>query len=270
MRKIYKRMNLQTFSKKIVEKLAVGSLSCVGSSLLLSSCASVVPQTMHTPLLTQRGQAEVVAAAGFHGMGIQAAYAATDHLAITVSGQQRIRNHKGHWAYAGEVGAGRLWHRPSSHHWAMYGGLGYGAGYANKGRGFIRLDDLLSTSDRIRYNYAYIQPTYALIEGNYGLTLAVKISQYHFTRWRQSSSYLERREINDSTLVFDTRVETVNVPARSMTLVQPGVNFYFGLGGRLRFLLTSSIAVPLQQQVPQVAALACGFGVQYRLGGPKE
>lgn len=241
------------------------TLTCLAAPLL-GSCAAVVPHTLQTPLVQQRGQTELGANLGLHGTDVQAARGLSERLTLTASAHQRIRSKHGHWAYSGEAGAGYGWTR-RRHQWSVYGGLGYGAGYAYE----TFCPDLCppSVSYRIRYGYGYLQPTYRLTpDPAFGLSMAVKIAAYEFLRWRETSSE-DRPDPNDPSRWIWQRT-TKNRPGFGGVTVQPGYNMFVGLTPHLRLQISQSFLVPLQKRFPSVLFFATGLGVQYYFGGRPE
>lgn len=239
---------------KIFYALALGAL--------LSSCAAVVPHTLQTPLVQQRGETELGANIGLHGTDVQVAHALSDHLTLTGSAHQRIRAKHGHWAYTGEAGAGYGWSR-ARHQWAVYGGLGYGAGYAFPTG---RLDgDRPTTHYRVRYGYGYLQPTFRFTPSrNFGLGIAVKVAAFDFVRWR-ASTYEWVYDPNDPTY---TKTNTVERPGFGGLTLQPGYNIFVGLAPHLRLQINQSLFLPMEDdRLPSIMYVATGLGLQYYFGG---
>lgn len=230
---------------------------------LLSGCAAVVPHTLQTPLVQQQGETELSANIGLHGSDLQVAHGLSDRLTLTASGHQRIRRKHGHWAYSGEAGAGYGWTR-RRHQWSVYGGLGYGAGYAYQ---TFNLDsDQPSTNYRVRYAYGYVQPTYRLTPSPaFGLSMAVKVAAYDFLRWRETSSEYAP-DPNDPN-VWLRQTTTVNRPGLAGVTLQPGYNMFFGLTPHLRLQVNQSLFLPLENRFPSVLVVATGLGLQYFFGG---
>ncbi|KAA9331557.1 hypothetical protein F0P96_15070 [Hymenobacter busanensis] len=230
----------------------------------LSGCAAVVPHTLQTPLVQQRGDTELGANVGLHGTDVQAAHAISDRLTVTGSGHQRIRSKHGHWAYSGEAGAGYTLARPNKQRWTVYGGLGYGAGYAYD----TFCPDLcdLPASYRVRYGYGYVQPTYLWTpDESIALSAGVKMAAYDFLRWRTSSREFVL-DPNDPRGVLEQRT-TTNQPGYGGLTMQPGYNVFARLTPRLRLQVSQSFLFPLQKTFPSVLIFATGVGVQYHFGG---
>lgn len=241
--------------------MLVKLLSLATTAALLSSCAAVVPHTLQTPLIQQRGQAELGANVGLHGTDVQVAYGLSDHLTLTASGHQRIRSKPGHWAYTGEAGMGYSWHR-TRHLWSVYGGLGYGAGYAFETGN--RDVDRPTTHYRVRYGYGYVQPTYCFtLSPDFAVGAAVKVAAFDFMRWRASTNRLTP---DPNGPIYTT--STVERPGFGGLTLQPGYNIMVGLTPRLRLLVNQSVLVPLEDdRLPSIQYLATGVGLQYCFGG---
>jgi hypothetical protein len=249
---------------RLVTPVPVKILYAAALSALLSSCAAVVPHTLQTPLVQRRGETELGANIGLHGSDVQAAHALTDRLTLTGSAHQRIRSKHGHWAYTGEAGAGYGWSR-ARHQWAVYGGLGYGAGYAFQ---TSRLDaDLPVTRYRVRYGYGYLQPTFRFTPSrNFGLGLAVKVAAFDFMRWH-SSTIRWVYDPNDPAQSA-TRTIVMERPGFGGFALQPGYNIMVGLTPHLRLLVNQSLFLPLDDdRLPSILYIATGVGLQYCFGG---
>ncbi|RTQ53511.1 hypothetical protein EJV47_01865 [Hymenobacter gummosus] len=244
--------------------MPVRIITVFATAALLSSCAAVVPHTLQTPLVQQRGETELSANIGLHGTDVQAAHALTNRLTLTASGHQRIRPKHGHWAYTGEAGAGYGWSRVR-HQWAIYGGLGYGAGYVFETGGLE--DDGPATHHRVRYGYGYLQPTFRFTPSrNFGLGIALKVAAFDLLRWR-ASTYRLVYDPNDPTFT-GTNTTTVERPGFGGLTLQPGYNLAIGLTPHLQLLVSQSFFLPLEEdRLPPLMYVATGLGLQCYFGG---
>jgi|GEM_PF-3896696 len=231
----------------------------------LSSCAAVVPHTLQTPWVASQGETEIGANLGLHGSDLQAAHALTEQVTLIGSVHQRIRSKHGHWAYVGEAGAGYNWQRPHNQRWTLYGGLGYGAGYAYDT--FCADGCGSPTSDRVRYGYGFVQPTYRWLAANsrFGLSAAVKVSAVDFLRWQETVSSYPGFPTDSTAGAYPTR--TTNRAGYGGIMLQPGVNFFVDVTPRLRLTYSGSLFVPLRRDFPSVLPFAVGIGLQYHVGG---
>ncbi|MCC3155681.1 hypothetical protein LJ737_00420 [Hymenobacter sp. 15J16-1T3B] len=246
--------------------MLVKFISATGLAALLSGCAAVVPHTLQTPLVQQGGQTELGANLGVHGTDVQVAHGLSERLTLTGSAHQRIRPKHGHWAYSAEAGAGYTFARPRHHRWTVYGGLGYGAGYAYE----TFCPDLcdLPASYRVRYGYAYLQPTYVWTpDESIALSAGVKLAGYDFLRWRTvSREFVSNPDPTDPFGGWE-RVVTRNRPGYGGLTLQPGYNIFVRLTPRLRLQLSQSFLFPVQARFPSVQLLATGLGMQWHFGG---
>jgi hypothetical protein len=237
----------------------------VGLAAGLGSCAAVVPHTLQTPWVEKRGQTELALQTGLHGTGLQGAHQLTDHVTVLGGLHQRVRNKRGYWAYTGEAGLGYSWPRQHRQTWSLYGGLGYGAGQSS-GSFCPDLCDL-SVSDRVRYGYAFVQPTFRwIIDPAFGLSVGVKVMAFDFLQWRQTSYSLRGYYADTAATAMMPTVK--NEPGFGGVAVQPGMNMFLRLSPHFRLNFNSSIFLPLQRRFPSAMPLAFGLGLQYYFGGP--
>lgn len=226
---------------------------------LLSSCAAIIPHTLMTPMVRHKGAAEIIASAGLHGFGLQAAYAPTNRTVLLASGHQWARG--GRWSLSGEVGGGRQWVQPNSGSWALYGGVGYGNGYSYDNFCLDICDDAPS-AERVRYTYAFIQPSYTLLLGSTSLGFAVRAQPLRLSRWETYS----RRYSSLDSLGYHSEYYLLNRRGHWLTLLQPGINVRQQVGRH--FCLTTSLSafLPVKSDAPTVLRLAGGVGVQIIFG----
>ncbi|RAK64144.1 hypothetical protein [Hymenobacter edaphi] len=244
--------------------MLVKLIAAASGAALLSSCAAVVPHTLQTPLVQHRGETELGANLGLHGSDVQVAHALSDRLTLTGSGHQRIRGRHGHWAYSGEAGAGYTLARPHKQRWTVYGGLGYGAGYAYE----TFCPDLcdLPVSYRVRYGYGYLQPTYLWMpDESIALSAGVKMAGYDFLRWRTTRHEPLPDPGNPPGGILQPT--TLDRPGYGGLTLQPGYNILTRLTPRLRLQLSQSFLIPMQKPFPSVLIFATGVGLQYHFGG---
>jgi len=159
----------------------------IGAVILLlccSSCASVyVSSVRNTPLMTRRGEFQGSASFG-NGANVNAAYALTDHLGITVGGMyannrpQRVNNtYRRHQST--EVALGYFGHT-SRISYETYIGYGAGRGYAQDSVfGLFFFANTQRTAEGA-YNKYFIQPTFAFRPKRFLLAVTVRITYVEF------------------------------------------------------------------------------------------
>lgn len=117
-------ITLSRFQFTIVLVLAVAGL--------LSSCAPLyVPNTVNTPIFTEKGEFQASAFAGTSGFDVQVAYAATDHLGFMVNGNFEDYESEPYDEYRKssfvEFGVGYFEKTESNSILEIYGGAGFGS-----------------------------------------------------------------------------------------------------------------------------------------------
>jgi hypothetical protein len=161
---------------------------------ILSGCAAIIPHTLMTPTVRQRGEAEISTSVGLHGISVQAAYTPSDNIVLLASGHHWTQGYR--WSWAGEAGGGRQWIRPNGGSWGIYGGAGYGAAYSYDPVFFD--GDEAPSGERVRYTYAFVQPTYTLVSERTSLGFAIRFQPLYLNRWETYGS----RSVSDSLLTY--------------------------------------------------------------------
>lgn len=226
---------------------------------MTSGCAALVPHTLLMPTVYAKGETEVDASVGIHGTSVQAAYAPRQGTVLLASGHRWGRGER--WSLSGEAGGGYQWLRPNGSSWGLYGGFGYGAGYAYDDFCGDRCSTL-STADHVRYTYAFIQPTFLPLHTENGsLGLAVRLQPLRLSQWQMTKDWITADSVG-------IQRETQNRAGKWVVLLQPGISTRRRLSHR--FWLTSGLSafIPLQQRrnAPTIFSLAASIGVQLKLG----
>lgn len=142
------------------------------SLCLLSSCVTLYkPNTIHSPMLTEKGDVTVGGAIALSGSGLynlQAAYAVSPKIGITTDGMYHQRtitygntNIEKLDMYFGEIGTGyfKKFGENNKSLFQCYSGMGYG-----KTNNKIDYDSLASPFLNAQYYNIYLQPGFAIID----------------------------------------------------------------------------------------------------------
>jgi hypothetical protein len=153
----------------------------LGMILSFSGCVTLYkPNSVYSPLLKAKGEANVSASVGMSGNGlvnVQAAYAVSNHAAIMVDGMYHNRESSDNSSveklniFSGEVGAGYFTMLGANKNklFQCYGGAGYGTS-SDK----IETTDQSNPEASARYFNVFVQPGVALITRD-NLELAVDL-----------------------------------------------------------------------------------------------
>lgn len=211
------------------------------AAFFLVGCArTLVPHTVYIPLVKDRGQAEVRISTGTNASEVQAGYQATDRLVVHLAllNKGRLGADKGF--RSADVGLGYYFELPNGR-WRLGGHVGVASGGGSSGSTgacFECVGPGSASEYRVRYSYAYVQPTVLLVEGtrSWGIGLRVGRAYYHrFDRMRADT--------------LGGPIRTMQYTGRQATFVQP--TFQFGF------------------QVSRWLALSTVFGLQGFVGVPQ-
>lgn len=237
--------------------------SVLVGALLLGNCAAVVPHTLMTPTVRAQGEAEVDLSGGLHGTSLQAAYAPSRGTVLLASAHRWTRAER--WSLGAEAGGGYQWIRPNGGSWALYGGAGYGAGYSYDSFCPDICGDT-PTNERVRYTYAFVQPTYTLLQNEYtNLGLAIRLQPLRLSRWQTYESRYTADTLGNNIEEY----YPIERAGQWLVLLQPGLNLRRRLGRHLNFTSGISAFVPLRNRsvpVPSILGLAASVGLQLVLG----
>ena len=161
-------------------------VSCIGS--VLSGCAvTLAPHIPYLPTIRNRGQAEARLSTGFSGSELQLGYQVTDklvvHTALLIKGRAQI----GHKLHSADVGVGYYYSSPNGL-WrlGMHGGLASGGGKSYvSGESFEGSFPTPPIDYRVRYTYAYVQPTVHLHADRHTWSLGLRVSRAYYHRFTQ-------------------------------------------------------------------------------------
>ncbi|MBC8085314.1 MAG: hypothetical protein H7Z21_19120 [Hymenobacter sp.] len=228
----------------------------------LGGCAAIIPHTLMTPTVRQRGEVEIDASTGLHGTSFQAAYAPANRTVLLASGHRWAVGNR--WSLAGEAGGGYQWVRPDGGSWGLYAGAGYGAGYSY-GHFCLDLCGNVPNGGQVRYAYTFLQPTYTLLqEQRTNLGFAVRLQALRLNRWQ---TYRVRYTAATDSSGYDIpEYYPLNRSGRWVVLLQPGINARRQLSRHVCLTTNLGALVPLQQDAPTVLRLSAGVGVQLTLG----
>ena len=242
----------------------------IGLFLLLTGCVTLYkPNTVFSPLLKARGEANTSALLGLSGNGLynlEAAYAVTDHAAVVLDGMHHSRQSGGDNAaverfnlFSMEAGAGyfTLLGTNGNILFQCYGGAGYGAS-SDK----IENYDQVNPEVNAKYSNVFIQPGIALIRDKFEVAFDLRANHVHmynihafmydeFDWWNTDFKYYSDTTLNF--LILEPAV-TMRVGGKSLKgvfqlgVVVPLVNSesYFNVNSSSRFgisLIKSSVGV---------------------------
>jgi hypothetical protein len=163
-------------------------LLCACGTGLLSGCAvTLAPHTPYLPLIRDKGQAEARVSTGFSGNELQLGYQVTDKLIVHSAFLTKGRSQNGTRLYSADLGLGYYYSSPNGFwRFGMHGGLASGGGKSYiSGAGFEGSLPTPPVDYKVRYTYAYVQPTVHLHQGRHTWSFGLRMSRayYHqFTR----------------------------------------------------------------------------------------
>ena len=164
--------------KQVLPAFAIG--------LLVGCAPTLIPHAAYLPLIRDRGQAEARLSTGLNGSELQMAYQATDKLVLHAAllNYRHGRSGDGKGFRSADLGVGYYYNSPNGF-WRLGGhaGMAYGGGTSGSSTCFECSGP--GSEYRVRYTYAYVQPTVLLLEGNqaWGFGLQVGRAYYHrFTK----------------------------------------------------------------------------------------
>lgn len=168
--------------------------------LILPACVPVyVPNTVHTPLLEEKGDLQVGGYVGASGVDLQAAAALTDHVGAfadfsiatesdPVNDDEANNEDFDHRHRFGEVGIGYFAPLGSRGHFEVYGG--YGRGWAESSDEYPSIFGTGVTVLRAtgRYRRLFVQPGAGVDLGPLRLNGAVRVAHVNFYEFETRSS----------------------------------------------------------------------------------
>lgn len=161
---------------------------------VLPACAPVyVPNTVHAPMLEERGDIQVGGYAGTSGIDLQAAAALTDHVGAFADfsfGNQEgdaddpANDDDFHRHRFGEVGIGYFTELGRVGHFEVYGGYGLGQAEAADEYQFISPGLVTATG---RYTRFFVQPAVGVDVGPLRVNGAARLVRVNFYEFETSS-----------------------------------------------------------------------------------
>ena len=217
---------------------------------LLNSCASLyIPNSVNTPLFTERNEATINANVGMNGWDLQAAYSPIKHVGIMVnsSGSPKLR------------GSNSSFHS----HAFLEGALGFSSRvgekgvielYAGAGQGNIETRSKVIVNNNAKYDQVKGEGTRLFIQPSFGL----KSSESEF-------SFSLRCIYNDLINVsYDNSTDLVK---RSGTFIEPTVTLRRDKGKiMLQSQVGASIPFNLSSNNIRLRPFILSVGICYRIG----
>lgn len=164
---------------------------------LLAGCApTLAPHSSYIPLVREQGEAEARVATGVGGSEIQLGYQLTNRLVVHAGGLSYGRKAAGTHFYSAEAGAGYYYPSPNGR-WrlGLHAGLAYGAGTSGN-NGCFECGDAPNSVFKVRYTYAYVQPTVLLLEdARHTWGLALLVGQTYYPKLSEQRTYPASNQI---------------------------------------------------------------------------
>ena len=201
----------------------------------------MVPHTAYIPLTRDQGQAEIRVSTGTNASEVQAGYQITNRLVVHTALLNKGGLSTSKAFRSADLGLGYYYESPNGL-WRLGGhaGLASGAGSSGSTGGCFECVGTGSASEyRVRYSYAYVQPTVLLVEDvrSWGFGLRVGRAYYHrFDRMRADT--------------LGGPITTTRYAGRQVTFVQP--TFQFGYQVSRRFAFSAVLGVQGFVGTPQV------------------
>jgi hypothetical protein len=164
-------------------------LSCVASAL--SGCAvTLAPHIPYLPAIRDEGQAEARLSTGFTGSELQLGYQVTDKLVVHAALLTKGRSQSGHKLRSADLGLGYYYSSPNGFwRFGVHGGLAYGGGRSFvSGASFEGSEPTPPVDYRVRYTYAYVQPTVHLHEDRHTWSFGFRVSRAYYHQFMRTSA----------------------------------------------------------------------------------
>lgn len=215
----------------------------------LTGCApTYVPNTVHNPMLTEKGDVHAGGFLGSNGFDLQAAVAVRDHVGVSAdfsyANQEEEEDSDFHRHHFGEVGIGYFTDMDPVGQFEVYGGYGRGQAEAFDTYEFFGSGSVRATG---RYNRFFVQPAVGFEAGPLRLNGAVRLVWVDFYEFETSRETVPR----DAGVVFYE-------PALGLSLGTSGVRFGVQAGVSNSFVDPSDVDF---DTVP----LWLSLGVQFRM-----
>lgn len=242
---------------------------------LFSSCVTLYkPNTIQSPLLTEKGEATIGGAIALSGSGLynlQAAYAVAPNIGLTLNGMYHQRTiTSGNSTleelnmYFGEVGAGyfKKFGADKKTLFQFYGGLGNGL--TNNSMNY---DSVISPYLKAQYFNAYLQPGLAIVEKNYQIAFDVRAN---YVRMYNIEAYLYNRfnwwDI-DSKFRPDTTISFLNLePTLTFKAGDERIKGIFQLGATIPTINPESYYIVNTSSIFGFSLIKLSIGICFTFG----
>ena len=155
----------------------------VCGTALLSGCAvTLAPHVPYLPVIRDRGQAEARVSTGFSGSELQLGYQLSDKVVVHGALLAKGRARNGTKLYSGDLGLGYYYSSPNGFwRFGVHGGLASGGGNSSGGGGSFEGSDPTPPVDyRVRYTYAYVQPTMHLHKNRQTWSFGLRLGRTYY------------------------------------------------------------------------------------------
>ncbi len=159
-------------------------LTCLLPGVVSGCAVTLAPHAPYLPMIRDRGQAEARLSTGLIGSELQLGYQVTDKLVLHTALLVKGRTQNSHKLRSVDLGLGYYYTSPNGF-WrlGMHGGLASGGGKSYvSGTGFEGSAPIPPVDYRVRYTYAYVQPTVHLQEDRHTWSFGLRVSQVYYHR----------------------------------------------------------------------------------------
>ena len=159
-------------------------LASCGASLLSGCAVTLAPHVPYLPMIRDRGQAEARLSTGFSGSELQLGYQVTDKLVLHTALLTKGTVQRSHKLYSGDLGLGYYYNSPNGFwRFGVHGGLASGGGNSSVSGGSFEGSDPTPPVDyRVRYTYAYVQPTVHLHQNRQTWSFGLRLGRAYYHR----------------------------------------------------------------------------------------
>ena len=165
-------------------------LSVCGAAVLSGCAVTLAPHVPYLPMIRDRGQAEARLSTGLGGSELQLGYQISDKLIVHGALLTKGRAQNGTRLYSGDLGLGYYYTSPNGFwRFGMHGGVASGGGESGvSGAGFEGSYPTPPVDYRVRYTYAYVQPTVHLLEDRQTWSFGLRLGRAYYHRFARMSA----------------------------------------------------------------------------------
>ncbi len=225
--------------------------------LVLSSCSTSLytPNTRNAPLFGEQGEAQISGYLTSGGIEGQAAYALTDHIAITGGYSFMNSKESAPISYTrknsyGEVGLG-LYDRTRSFRYEVIAGYGFGQATTAAAYSFFGVNNVNETTGKLS-QVIFLQPTIGTNNRSFNLLFTPRVSLVNYSQFEANG--LVKTPTNKSANIF----------------IEPTVTAKFKLVGNIYGIFQLGLTLPAGSDVYfQYNTTNTSLGIQIDTGGMK-